>query len=69
MTQPGIEPWSPRPLANTLTTWPSHHRVMDKVLDCSLEVNEFKLQLHYYVHFQTNTLVKDLKPLILPVMG
>ena len=22
------------------------------VLDCSLEVNKFKFQLHYYIHFQ-----------------
>ena len=25
-----------------------------KVLNCSLKVIEFKLQLHYYVHFWTN---------------
>ena len=26
-----------------------------KVLDCVLEVSEFVLQSHYYVHFRTNT--------------
>ena len=30
--------------------------VIAKVLDCSLKVSEFELQLHYYVHFRTNTL-------------
>ena len=29
---------------------------MAKVLDCGLEVSEFKLQLHAYVPFWTNTL-------------
>ena len=32
------------------------HGVMVKVPDCSVEVNEFELQLHYYVHFWTNAL-------------
>ena len=27
------------------------------------------LQLHYYIHFQTNTLGKGMNLLILPVMG
>ena len=31
---------------------------MANVLDCDLFVNEFKLQLRYYVHFRTNTLGK-----------
>ena len=35
---------------------------MDKVLDCSLEVSEFKLHLRYYVHFRTNTFDKGMKP-------
>ena len=35
---------------------------MVKVLDCGIVVSEFELQSHYYVHFQTNTL-------ILPAMG
>ena len=29
---------------------------MAKVLDCGVKVSEFKLQSHYYIHFQTNTL-------------
>ena len=41
---------------------------MDKVLNCNLEVNKFKLQSHYYIHFQTNTLGKGMNPLILPGM-
>ena len=32
--------------------------MMVKVLDCGLKVSKFKLQLHYYIHFQTNTIVK-----------
>ena len=32
-------------------------------------VSEFVLQSRYYVHFRTNTLGKDMNPLILPAMG
>ena len=42
---------------------------MAKVLDCSLEVNEFDLKSHYYIHFQINPLQKDMNPLIPPVMS
>ena len=34
-------------------------RVIAKVMDCSLEVIEFKLLSRYYVHFPTNTLGKS----------
>ena len=34
------------------------------MLDCYFEVNKFKLQSRYYVHFLTNTLGKGIKPLI-----
>ena len=34
---------------------------MVKSLDCGIVVNEFELQLHYYVHFRTNTLGKDMR--------
>ena len=37
--------------------------------DCRIEVSEFELQSRYYVHFRTNTLRKDMNPLILPAMG
>ena len=43
--------------------------VMDNVLDCSLEVNEFELQLRYYFHFRTNTLRKDMNLLTLLSRG
>ena len=43
--------------------------VMVKVMDCGIVVSEFKLQSRYYVHFQTNTLGKDMNPLIFPTMG
>ena len=39
--------------------------VMVKVLDGGIVVSEFVLQLHYYVHFRTNTLGKGINPLIL----
>ena len=35
---------------------------MAKVMNCSLEISEFKLQSHYYVHFQTNSLGKRHEP-------
>ena len=40
-----------------------------KAIDCGTVVNKFKLQSHYYIHFQTNTLGKGKNPLILPAMG
>ena len=42
---------------------------MTEVLNCSLEVNEFKLQSRYYVHFLTNTLGKDMNPFISQTIG
>ena len=36
------------------------HGVMVKVLDCRITISEFKLQLHYYIHFRTNTLRKGM---------
>ena len=31
----------------------SSHGIMAKVLDCGLEVSEFKLHSHNYIYFQT----------------
>ena len=42
---------------------------MVKVLDGEIVVSEFELKLRSYVHFQTNTLVKGMNPLILTAMG
>ena len=42
---------------------------MAKALDCSPDVNEFKLQSHDYIHFQTNTPGKGMNLLISPAMG
>ena len=47
----------------------SPYGIMAKVLDCSLEISEFKLQLCYYIHFLTNTLGKGINPLIPLAMG
>ena len=44
--------------------WESPCHVVANVLDCSVIVREFKLQLHYYVHFWTNTLGKGKKSII-----
>ena len=32
--------------------------------DCVLKVSEFKLQLHYYIHFQINSLKKGMNSLV-----
>ena len=45
------------------------HGVMVKVIDCRIIVNEFKLQLCYYIHFRTNTLGKGINPFIPSAMG
>ena len=42
---------------------------MVKVLNGAIIVSEFELQLHYYNHFQTNTLGKGMDPLIFPAMS
>ena len=39
--------------------------VMIKAMACGIVVSEFELQLRYYVHFWTNTLGKDMNPLLL----
>ena len=43
--------------------------VMTKALDYGIVINEFELQLHYYVHFRTNTLGKGMDTLIPLAMG
>ena len=42
---------------------------MAKVLNCSQEVREFKLQSPYCIYFQTNTLKKGMNSLSSPAMG
>ena len=42
---------------------------MVKAMNCGIVVSKFVLQLHYYVHFQANTLGKGMNPLILPAIG
>ena len=39
---------------------------MGKVLDYCFEGSEIKLQLCYYIHFQTNTLWKGIEPIYPP---
>ena len=43
--------------------------VMVNELDYRIVLSEFELQLHFNVHFRTNTLGKDMNPLILLDMG
>ena len=47
----------------------SIHSLIVKVLVCRLKVSEFEFQLHYYIHFRTNTLEKAMNPLILSALG
>ena len=47
----------------------NHYTTMIKAMGRGIVVSELEFQLHYYVHFQTNTLGKGMNPLILPVMG
>ena len=42
---------------------------MVKAMDNGIVVNEFVLQLHYYIHIRANTLGKGINLLILPAMG
>ena len=42
---------------------------MAKVLDCYFELSKFQFQSHYYIHFQTSTLVKGMNPPIPQIMG
>ena len=42
---------------------------MVKVLECGIVLSKFEFQLHYYIHFWTNTFGKGMNPFILPVMG
>ena len=39
---------------------------MVNVLDCGLEVNKLKLQLCYYINFQTDNFGKDMNFIIPP---
>ena len=41
---------------------------MINVLDSDMVVYRFKLQLHHYIHFQTNTLGKGMNALIFPAI-
>ena len=52
-----------------LLYWESSGSVMDKMLDCSHKVSEFKPHSCYYIHFRANTIGKDLNAFIRPSMG
>ena len=43
--------------------------IMAKVMDCDIEITEFELQLHNYVHFQINNFGKGIKPPYFPSYG
>ena len=38
------------------------HVVVTNMLDCNIIISNIKLLSHYYVHFQTNTPGKGMKP-------
>ena len=42
---------------------------MIKTLDCGIVISEIEIQSRNNVHVQTNTLEKDMNPLILPSLG
>ena len=42
--------------------------IVANVLNWDIVVSKFKLQLSYYIPFQTNNLEKDMSPLILQAM-
>ena len=43
--------------------------IVTNMLDCDFELSKFKLQSHYYVHFQSNTLGKGMNFLIPQAKG
>ena len=55
--------------AEKFMEWGSSTKVMANVLDCAFEINKFKLQFCYNIHFQINNLEKSMNPLITPDMG
>ena len=42
---------------------------MAKMQDCGLEISDFELLSPHYIHFQTDTLGKDMNHLISPIFG
>ena len=42
---------------------------MDKMLHCGLKVNEFELQLCYYIHFRNNSFGKGMSLFIPPAIA
>ena len=48
--------------------WRSPCGVVANILDCDIIVSVFDLQMYYYVHFQTNTFVKDMNSFIFSAM-
>ena len=52
-----------------LSKYNTHTCIYVNVLDSDIVVSEMKIQLCYYIHFQTNTQRKGMNPLFLPSMG
>ena len=49
--------------------WKSPHGIVANVLDCEIKISDFKLQSHYYIHFQTKTFGNCIKSFISSAMG
>ena len=47
----------------------SYRGVVVDEQDYDIIVSEFKLHLRYFVHFQKNTIGKDMNPLITPAIS
>ena len=56
-------------MSSAQNIWVCSCGVMVKALDYRIGLHKFKLQSCYYILFRTNTLEKDMNPLILPAMG
>ena len=46
----------------------NHRSVVANILNNGIVISEFKLQPHYYVHFQTNTVGKGIESFMTPDM-
>ena len=61
ITQPGIEPQSPRPLANTLSTWPISQLHTHAYIQIEPNFTCMHTHTHKHTHVQTYTHINYLK--------
>ena len=56
-------------LVNHFLCWENPCGVVANILESDIIISEFKLQLHYYIHFHTDTTWKGIEPLYSPSYG